>query len=125
MPTGPPALAMWPAVIPMLHFPGLMMPGQFGPEQLGVGEVALELVEEVGLVVGGHALGDGHDELDAGFGGLEHGSLDAGRGDEDAGGRGAGCRLGLGHRRVDGTPSTSVPAFLGWVPATTWVPYSG
>ncbi len=23
-----------------------------------------------------------------------------------------------------GTPSTSVPAFFGWVPATTWVPYS-
>jgi hypothetical protein len=31
MPTGPPGLAMWPAVMPMLHLPGLMMPGQFGP----------------------------------------------------------------------------------------------
>ena len=31
MPTGPPASAMSPEVMPMLHFPGLMMPGQFGP----------------------------------------------------------------------------------------------
>ena len=31
MPTGPPAMAMSPEVIPMLHFPGEMMPGQFGP----------------------------------------------------------------------------------------------
>ncbi len=28
---GSASLAMWPAVMPMLHFPGLMMPGQFGP----------------------------------------------------------------------------------------------
>ena len=28
-----PAFAMWPAVIPMLHFPGLMIPGQFGPSR--------------------------------------------------------------------------------------------
>ena len=31
MPTGPPGWAISPAVIPMLHLPGLMMPGQLGP----------------------------------------------------------------------------------------------
>ena len=31
MPTGPPGSAISPAVMPMLHLPGLMMPGQFGP----------------------------------------------------------------------------------------------
>jgi len=44
MPTGPPSLAMWPAVMPMFAFPGLMMPGQFGAEQLRVREVAAQLV---------------------------------------------------------------------------------
>ncbi len=77
MPTGPPALAMWPAVMPMLHLPGLMMPGQFGPEQAHVGEVAAQLVVEPGLVVGGHAFGDGHDERDTPLGGLHDGVLDA------------------------------------------------
>ena len=52
MPTGPPALAMWPAVMPMLLFPGEMMPGQFGPSSW-CREVGLQLVVEVGLVVGG------------------------------------------------------------------------
>jgi len=31
MPTGPPARAMSPEVMPMFVFPGEMMPGQFGP----------------------------------------------------------------------------------------------
>ena len=37
MPTfGPSAVGAWaisPAVMPMLHFPGLMMPGQLGPRR--------------------------------------------------------------------------------------------
>ena len=33
MPTGPPGSAMSPEVMPMLHFPGLMIPGQFGPKR--------------------------------------------------------------------------------------------
>ena len=41
MPTfGPPAVGTWaisPAVMPMLHFPGLMMPGQFGPSRRVLG----------------------------------------------------------------------------------------
>ena len=36
MPTGPPASAISPGVIPMLHLPGLMMPGQFGPNCPGI-----------------------------------------------------------------------------------------
>jgi len=31
IPTGPPGRAISPEVIPMLHRPGLMIPGQFGP----------------------------------------------------------------------------------------------
>ena len=46
-------------------------------EQLHVRVVALELVEEPRLVLGGHALGDAHDELDAALGRLEHRVLDA------------------------------------------------
>ena len=38
MPTGPPALAISPAVMPMLHSPGVMMPGQFGPSSLTSGK---------------------------------------------------------------------------------------
>src|SRR6516165_1885139 len=33
MPTGPPGSAISPEVMPMLHFPGLMIPGQFGPRR--------------------------------------------------------------------------------------------
>ena len=38
MPTGPPARAMSPDVIPMLHLPGLMMPGQLGPSIISPGK---------------------------------------------------------------------------------------
>ena len=65
------SLAMWPAVMPMLHLPGADDAGAVRAEQLHVREVALELVEEPRLVVGGHAFGDGDDELDAALGRLD------------------------------------------------------
>ena len=71
------------------------------PQEAGVREVGLQLVEEIRLVVGGHALGDGHDELDAGLSRLKHRTLHAWCRDEDAAGGGAGGFLGLGNRCVD------------------------
>jgi hypothetical protein len=65
-------LAISPAVMPMLHLPGLMMPGQLGPSRRACGKSRLSSVEEPGLVLRRHALGDDHDELDAGLGGLHH-----------------------------------------------------
>ena len=39
------ALAMWPAVMPMLALPGLMMPGQFGPSSCTSGKSRLSLLK--------------------------------------------------------------------------------
>ena len=36
---------MWPAVMPMLHLPGLMMPGQFGPSSCTSGKSRLSLLK--------------------------------------------------------------------------------
>ena len=75
MPTfGPSDVGTWaisPAVMPMLHFPGLMMPGQFGPSRREFGKSRTQGVEDLGFVLGRDALGDAHDELDAGRGRLE------------------------------------------------------
>ena len=73
MPTGPPGMAMSPEVMPMLHLPGEMMPGQFGPSSRVAGELADQPVVGQGLVLGGDALGDAHHEGDAGGGGLDDG----------------------------------------------------
>ena len=39
------AFAMWPAVMPMLHLPGLMMPGQFGPRSWTSGKSRFSLLK--------------------------------------------------------------------------------
>ena len=98
MPTGPPALAISPAVMPMLALAGADDAGAVRAEQPHAREVALELVEEPGLVLGGHALGDAHDELDAALGRLHHRGAHAGGGDEDARRGGAGLLHRLGDR---------------------------
>ena len=100
MPTlGPSAdgsLAMCDGVMPMLHLPGVMMPGQFGPEQAGAREVADERVVDERLVLGRDALGDAHDEPDAGLGRLEdRGGRRLGR-DGDERRRGPGGLDGVG-----------------------------
>ena len=73
MPTGPPASAMSPEVMPMLHFPGLMMPGQFGPSSRVAGNSCDQAVVGHRLVLGRDALGDADDEGDAGLGRLDDG----------------------------------------------------
>ena len=124
MPTGPPSLAMWPAVMPMFALPGLMMPGQFGPSSCTSGKSRLQLVVEPRLVVRGHALGDHDDELDATLGRVHHRVAHTRRGDEDAGPGAPVSRTASATVAKIGMPSTSVPAFFGFVPATTCVPYS-
>ena len=73
-----------------------------GAQQAHVRVVALQLVVEPRLVLGGDALGDDDDQLDATLGGLHHGVLHAGGRDEDARGIGAGRSDGVGHRGEDG-----------------------
>src|SRR5690606_16092940 len=69
-------------------------------QQLHVGEVPLQLVEEPGLVVGRHALGDADDELHAALGRLDDRVAHTGSGDEDAARGRAGGLDGLGPGRV-------------------------
>ena len=85
----------------MLHLPGLMMPGQFGPSSRVFGEVADERVEDLGLVLGRDALGDAHDEPDAGRGRLEDRRRRGLRRHGDERGGGAGRGDGLGDRVED------------------------
>ena len=73
MPTGPPGRAMSPEVMPMLHLPGEMMPGQLGPSSRVPGYSSHQGVVDQRLVLGRDALGDAHDEGDAGRGRLQDG----------------------------------------------------
>ena len=45
MPTGPPGSAMSPEVMPMLHFPGEITPGQFGPRSRVPGTTFIDCLE--------------------------------------------------------------------------------
>ncbi len=95
----------------MLHFPGDMTPGQLGPSRRGVRVVALELVEEVRLVLGGDALGDADDEAAARGRGLEDRVGRGLRRDHDERGVRAGRLDGLAHGVVDGDPLDVGPTF--------------
>ena len=64
--------AISPAVMPMLHLPGLMMPGQLGPSRRVFGKSRQQRVEDPCLVLGGDAFGDADDEPDAGRGRFEN-----------------------------------------------------
>ena len=57
----------------MLHFPGEMMPGQFGPSRRVPGNSCDQPVVGQRLVLGRDALGDADHEGDAGRGGLDDG----------------------------------------------------
>ena len=127
MPTfGPAGVGSWaisPAVMPMLHLPGLMMPGQFGPSRRVFGVVAQQRVVDLGLVLGRDALGDAHDEADAGRGGLEDRGRDAfgGTATNDARSAPVAATASATVSKT-GMPSTSCPPLPGVTPATTWVP---
>ena len=75
MPTGPPgrALAISPAVMPMLHLPGLMMPGQFGPSSRTFGKSRFSLLKNQASSWAGTPSVMHDDELDAALGRLHHG----------------------------------------------------
>ena len=122
MPTGPPALAMCPAVMPMFAFPGLMMPGQFGPSSCVPGKSLRNLLKN-------------HASSCAGTPSVTHtmNSMPAAAASITASFTpGAGMKMHDAVAPVSamasatlantGMPSTSVPAFFGLVPATTCVP---
>jgi len=115
-------LAISPAVMPMLHFPGLMMPGQFGPRRRTFGKSRFNLLKN-------------HASSCAGTPSVMHtmnstppsaASMTASRTP------GAGMKMHEAFAPVAATasptdakigmPSTSVPAFFGLVPPTTLVP---
>ena len=82
----------------MLHLPGEMMPGQFGPSRRVAGKSRRSRAVDERLVLGRDVLGDADDEADAGLGGLEDRGRRAARrhGDE------AGVRAGRVDRLGDG-----------------------
>src|SRR4051794_6084601 len=123
MPTGPPAKAISPGVMPMLHLPGEMMPGQFGPRSCVRGKRSRkELKKNASSCEGTPSVITTMNSMAA-----------------SAASNTASFTPGAGMKMHDalapvasrasptlakmGTPSTSVPAFLGFVPATTCVPY--
>ena len=125
MPTGPPSLAIVPGGDADVALAGADDARAVRPEQLHVREIALELVEEPGLVLRGHTFGDDHDEVDPN---LRRPSMTAlltpaaGMKTHDA--LAPVASTASPTLAKIGMPSTSVPAFFGFVPATTCVPYS-
>ena len=84
-------------MIPTLALPGERTPGQLGPISRVPG-CDRKWVEDPQLVVGGDALGDRDDRLDAGVGGLEDRVGGERRRDEDHRRVGAGLRDGVVER---------------------------
>ena len=66
------ALAMWPAVMPMFAFPGLMMPGQFGPSSCTSGKSRFSLLKNHASSWAGTPSVMATMQLDAALGGLDH-----------------------------------------------------
>ena len=94
-----PGLWIEPGMMPILHSPGVMMPGQFGP----MSRVADPLMHGLDLdhVEHRHAFRDADDELDAGIGRLENRvGRERRRHVDHADGRARGL-LRLGHRVED------------------------
>ena len=87
---------MWPGMIPILHLPGEMIPGQFGP----IRRVLASLQKRRGAdhVECGNAFGDADDQFDAGIGRFHDGVGRKRRRNENDGRVGA----GLAARFVDG-----------------------
>ena len=122
MPTGPPPMAISPAVMPMLHLPGLMMPGQLGPSSCTSGKSRRSLLKKrASSWAGTPSVMTTMNSMPPSAASMTALSTP-----------GAGMKM---HDAVapvastaslteawTGMPSTSVPAFFGFVPATTWVP---
>ena len=108
-------------MMPTLALPGERMPGQLGPTRRVPGWAA-QVVVDAQLVVGGDALGDRDDRLDAGVLGLEDRVGGEARRHEDH----RRVRAGLGHRvveRVEDRDALDVlPPLPGVTPETTFVP---
>lgn len=102
-----PARWMWPGMMPILHWPGRMIPGQFGPSRRdllcwrsasvtwrrmsgSVGQAA-----NLDHVVLGDPLGDAHDQPNLALDRLEDGCRSEGRRNVDNGRVGTNCSLGL------------------------------
>ena len=96
--------------MPILHSSGVMTPGQFGPDQPrgGAGEHRLHAHH----VVDRNALGDAHDQLDAGIGRFEDRVGGERRRHVDHAGRGA----GLAHRVVHGIEHRQAQVLLAAAP---------
>ena len=101
MPTGPPGLAISPAVMPMLALPGLMMPGQFGPRMRVPGKSRFTLLKNQASSWAGTPSVITTTRSMPGLGRLHHRGLHARRRDEDARDGRAGGLLGLADRGVD------------------------
>ena len=94
-----PCLVMLAGMMPALERPGLIRPGQFGPDDPG--GAALGVRPEVGRVVHRDALGDDDGEPDLGVDGLDDGGLGERRRHEDDADVGAGLLHGLGDAAED------------------------
>ncbi len=81
-------------MMPILHSPGVMTPGQLGPMRCAFGFVVQERFD-LDHVEHGDAFGDGDDDGDAGVGGFHDRVGREGRRDEDHRGVGAGGVDGL------------------------------
>jgi hypothetical protein len=64
-----PGLWMWPGMMPILHWPGVITPGQFGP--ISTASVGLQRGLDLDHVDHRDAFGDADDQLDAGIGRFE------------------------------------------------------
>ena len=88
--------------MPILHAPGVMIPGQFGPMSRALGPCAsrgcFEHAPHLDHVHDGDALGDAHDEREPAVERLENGIRGPRRRNEDA----ARVRPGRLHRLRDG-----------------------
>ena len=123
MPTGPPALAMCPAVMPMLDFPGLMMPGQFGPSSRVSGKSRRNLLKNhASSWAGTPSVMHTMNVMPASAASITA-SFTPGAGMKMHDAVAPVAAIASPTLAKTGMPSTSVPAFLGLVPATTWVPY--
>ena len=122
MPTGPPASAISPGVMPMLHLPGEITPGQFGPSNCVLGWLRLMALKNRASSWAGMP------SVMQTMSGMPASAASR----IAAGAPLGGTKMRLASAPVSATavatssktgmPSTSEPPLPGVTPATTWVP---
>jgi len=121
MPTRP-GLWMWPGMMPILHSPGVITPGQFGPIRRTPSSSHFTFTSSMSSV--GTPLGDADDQPDSAVGRLEDRVLAERRRhvDHRCVGTGGGNRVGHGveYRQAE----VGLATLAGVTPPTIFVPYS-